>query len=273
MGYDITGGGTPGAPKLSGTQFGRTFSTAMANATTYFVDQGTRWSVSNPLQEGGPRERWFTSQGTNGTALEPASLTFVYYHQYAISVAPLPPLGGATEVSASWENAGGAVQITEVASPDWQFEGWSGSGVGSYSGPLNSTSLLVSGPLEENATFYPGLTVGAGAGGQVAYSSDFGSGTVPAGGVRIFYVPPGAKVVLDPLPTSFLYAFSGWRGSTSASGSPLSLVVDSPESVSAAFSFSSSLVAVLVLAMAAAIAAIVFIVAHRRGSREGPLSL
>jgi hypothetical protein len=269
MSYDVTEGGTPGAPELSGTQFGITFSTAIANATKYFVDWGTPWSVPDLLPGSGLRERWFAPQGTNGTALESASLTFVYHHQYAISVASSPTLGGAAEASASWENAGGAVQITEASSPGWEFEDWSGSGDGSYSGPLNSTSLLVSGPLDENATFYPGLTIGAGAGGQVTYSSGFGNGTVPTGGVRTLFVPPGAKVTLYPSPTSFLYAFSGWSGSASASGSPLSLAVDSPESVSAAFSLSPFMAAVVALAVVAAVAAVVFIASHRRGTR-GP---
>ena len=269
LAYNVTGGGSPNPPTLSGTQFGTTFTTVIANMTTYFLDQGTGWSVQDLLPGSGPTERWFASQDTNGTVSGPATLGLIYYHQYAVSVVATPLEGGSTLVSAAWANSGAEVSISEVTGPGWQFEGWSGSGSGSYSGSLGSILVPVLGPLEENATFYPGLVISAGANGQVSFSSPGMNGSVPPGEVRTIFLSQGSGVTLDALPASVFYVFSGWRGLASGAGSRFSLALNSPETVVASFSISPLVVAGAILALAAVVSAVV--VGARRRSQRAPL--
>ena len=258
----LTGGGSPTPPVLSGIRFGSAFSTAVANGTTYFVDEGSGWSVSDLLPGSGPTERWFATQNTNGTAFGPLTLAIVYYHQYSISVGGTP-LGGSVTVSAGWVDAGGSAQISEKASFGWQFEGWTGSGSGSYSGPVTTAPLVVvSGPISENATFYPGLAISAGPNGAVDYTSAAANGTVPAGGSTIIYSALGSTVTLRAVAASFLYAFAGW--SPSAGGNTLSVTLSSPETVAADFELNPlPIVAVTSILLLAAVGASFFI-RHRR---------
>jgi len=136
-------------------------------------------------------------------------------------------------LASPWVPAGSSVQITEHPDAGWEFEEWRGSGNGSYSGPLSAAPIVVSGPVLENATFYPGLLVNAGPDGAVAYSTGTANGTVPAGMSAIIYPPPGSTVTLRAIASSALYTFAGWSPATG--GATLSLTVSSPETISANF--------------------------------------
>ncbi len=89
--YEIAGGGTPTAPTLEITMFGYSsmFSPTLTTiSTAYWLDDGTPWSVTNPLGGSGVTERWSSSQTISGTvsATSPTTaggtITFSYYHQY-----------------------------------------------------------------------------------------------------------------------------------------------------------------------------------------------
>lgn len=51
--------------------------------------------------------------------------------------------------------AGDSVTITATPNSGYQFGGWSGTGPGSYSGPLSQATLTPSGPVAERAAFVP----------------------------------------------------------------------------------------------------------------------
>jgi hypothetical protein len=248
--YVAIGGGATTGPMLNATRFGTQFSELISNSSVNFLDEGTTWSLSPLLPGGGALERWFASEGISGNATQPQSVTVVYEHQYALTAGVDPSPGGSVSPTSRWAAAGSSVQFSERPEAGWKFEGWIGSGSGSYSGPLPTAPVVVSGPVSENATFYPGLTISAGPSGEVVYSSATANGTVTAGGSTTIYTPQGSTVALRAVAASGLYAFAGW--SPSAGGATLSINVNSPETVAADFKLNPlSLVAVVSILLVA----------------------
>ena len=231
--YLVTGGGATTGPMLNATSFGSHFSDLISNSSVSFLDEGTSWSLSSLLPGSGTSERWFASQETSGDAIQPQSVTIVYEHQYEVTVEASPIEGGSVTLASPWAAAGSSVQLFEHPETGWNFEGWIGAGSGSYSGPVATAAFLVSGPVSENATFYPGLSISAGPNGAVVYSTGTRNGTVPAGRSAIIYSPQGSTFTLHAAATSVLYTFAGWN--PSAGGATLSLTVSSPETVAADF--------------------------------------
>jgi uncharacterized repeat protein (TIGR02543 family) len=62
--------------------------------------------------------------------------------------------GGSAGTSA-WAASGSSVTLSAVAASGYTFEGWNGTGTGSYTGTSPSSSLTVTGPVSEFATFVP----------------------------------------------------------------------------------------------------------------------
>ena len=164
--YSVVGGaGTSSAPVLSYISGGvpQTANLTQSNQT-FSIDSGSTWSITNPLTSSTSTERWQTSQTTTGTTTASQTIDFVYYHQYLVTTNLNPSAGGAVSVGGGWFDAGASYQPVATANSGWQFEGWSGSGDGSYTGSNDSASIVVSAPMTETATFYPGLTITARAG-------------------------------------------------------------------------------------------------------------
>lgn len=260
LSYSVVGGGFPGAPVVSGVQFGKAFSSPIANASTYFVDPGAAWNVTARLPNSNTQERWTTTQTASGTASAPATLAFSYYHQYSLAIAANPAAGGTTSQSGGWADAGSTVQLSQVASQGWRFVGWTGSGSGSYTGSSNSTNIVVGAPVNETAVYYPGLNIRAGADGAVAYTYGATSGTVRPGTSETVFAAPGTNVSLVATPSSFLYSFSGWGIGATGSSPSVTITLSSPTAVQG--NFSTNVVAVggisaVVIAAAVALAVVV----------------
>jgi len=236
LSYSVVGGGAPTAPAVSGTLFGKAFSSPITNGSTYFVDPGSAWSVPVQLPNGNGQERWVTTQATNETASAPVTLVFSYEHQYSLEIAANPVAGGSTSQSNGWVNAGSTLQLSQIANQGWKFEGWTGSGIGSYTGPSNSTSIVVGAPISEMAAYYPGLNIQAGANGAVTYTFGATSGTVQSGSSLTVFAVPGTTITLGAAPSSFLYSFSGWAIGATGSSASTTLTLSSPTSVQANFS-------------------------------------
>ena len=67
---------------------------------------------------------------------------------------------GSDSPSSQWENVGSSVTIsTNGISSSCAFNGWTGSGTGSYSGSSSSATVTISGPITETANFQPLYTV------------------------------------------------------------------------------------------------------------------
>ena len=265
--YLVKGGGATRGPELNATRFGTQFSEPVSNSSTSFLDDGTIWSLSSLLPGSGDQERWFASEGTSGNVIQPLSVTVVYVHQYALTAGVDPTAGGSVSLPSPWGAAGSSVQLSEQPDEGWEFEGWTGSGTGSYSGPLAIAPVVVSGPVSENATFYPGLAISASNDGAILYSSATANGTVSGGRSATVYLPRGSTVTLRALASSPLYTFAGWD--PYSMGPTLSLTLNSPETVSADFELNlRPFVAVIsILLVAAAVSLIVW---HRKHQFRTP---
>ncbi len=270
MSYATTGLPS-GAPTLKGTQFGEAFSVELGirgGGSVYYLDSGTDWSVPPLLPGSSSQERWVATQGTSGTVSGATSLAILYNHQFLVETNALPGQGGSVTAQSGWTDAGSTLQLGQVANSGWSFGGWTGSGSGAYSGPLNSTSVQVNAPLNESAVFYPGLRIVAGDNGAVTYSFGSQTGTVPAGSVRTIFAPQGTTVSLRATPASFLYSFSGWfPQGQGASGSDTTVSLQAPASVTASFSLYTPLLAGIAAAVVVVLVAVVATL--RRRSRSG----
>jgi hypothetical protein len=61
--------------------------------------------------------------------------------------------GSVTGAGSQWLTPGSTASFTASAHPDYDFLGWSGSGPGSYSGPMWTANITVGGPVTEAANF------------------------------------------------------------------------------------------------------------------------
>ncbi|MDG6910278.1 MAG: thermopsin [Nitrososphaerota archaeon] len=276
LSYDVFGGGAPQAPALTGEQFGQNYTAAVtAKASPAFLDAGSQWSVPSLLAGSNSLERWSISGQTNGTMAGPASATLGYHHQYYLEVTSWPSGGGSVSPSAGWHDSGTSLQISASPSTGWKFEGWTGAGAGSYTGLSNQTSFTLAAPTVENATFYPGLTIFAGANGRVSYSFGGTKGAVQGGASATIFAPLGTAISLQASPSYFLFAFAGWTPSAAGTGSQANVVLSSPASITAAFALdvpATAALVVLVLALIAGSALFLRRRARAAAARAGPVA-
>jgi hypothetical protein len=267
--YSISGGGNPTAPTLTSTLFGAAHSSSLtSSATTYWLDNGASWTLTNPLLGSSDSERWFTNQSaTSGTMTSPANFSLVYIHQFYLDTESNAASGGSISPTSYWFDAGKQVQISALPNSGWQFETWNGSGTGSYSGVLNSTIIVMNSPTVEYATFYPGLTINAAAYGTVSYSYAQGSGSVPSGSSEVFYVPLNANVSLTSNPLFYTFRFRQWSGATNSTTHQIQITVTAPTVLQANFDFDWLNIAVTILAIAIVLSVIVILILRRRRTR------
>ena len=285
--YSIVGGGTPpGAPEFNSTAFGApAVIQLLKNSTTGWFDAGSALSFTRFLNGSTSTERW---QAVGGSGLAGISdpgqvITGDYVHQYYTDLDVNDPRGGEIlgtfsgtigggsvrgEIAQGpdWTDAGLRLDLTAPPNAGWQFERWTGSGAGAYTGTSPSVNATVTGPLSENATFYPQLAISADGGTDVAYSYGSISGTVLAGTTKTLYVPPSTNVTLRATPSLFVYSFGSWQGAglAKATKASLALVVASPTAVTGTSSLSYPVVLGAAVVAAVVIILAVSLLARRR---------
>ena len=245
--YSILGGGTPPvSPEFNSTSFGGPAAILFSgSATTGWFDVGSAYSFSSLVNGTAAGERWVSSLAGNpgaGALLISSpnqEITAGYVHQYYVSLAANDARGGQISRGPGWLDAGSSLSARASASPQWQFEAWSGSGVGSYTGTSTSLDVTVMGPLSENATFYVELSIAADQGTNVAFSYGSGAGTVEAGSSKVVYLPPSANVALRASPSLFVYSFASWKGAglANATRPSLSFAIDAPGEITGTSSY------------------------------------
>ena len=163
------------------------------------------------------------------------------------------------------------MNLTESANQGWQFEKWTDSGAGTYTGTSPSVSVVVTGPLSENATFYVQLAIAADGGTNVAYSYSSGSGTVHAGTTKTLYVPPSSNVTLRASPSLFVYSFASWQGAGLAKPAKpsVALVVTSPSAVTGTSSLDYPLISAIAAAAVLVVLAGSLLIRNRRRRESG----
>ena len=247
--YSLAGGGSPTEIMVSYSEFGAASIASLGTSPAgYWMDSGSTWSVEGAVT-GAAGERWADNGATSGTVASSSSQTLAYQHQYYVASAISPPGGGTAGLASGWADAGSTVNLGATPNSGWQFEGWSGTGSGAYSG--TGTSFTLTGPANETATFYPGLTISVSGGGSVQYSYGGTKGTVSSS--QTIYVPAGTSVALTASTPSFFSSFGGWGGVASGGGSTQQVQVSSPGALTASFGTNyvvvGGLAAVVILAV------------------------
>jgi hypothetical protein len=266
LSYSVQGGGSGYlAPTLTyilnGSQQTATLSTFPA---TYYIDAGTFWSVTNPLGNSSPTERWQTDQQTSGNASSSQTINIVYYHQYFVIVQPIPSGGGLTSPGSNWFDANASLRIAAFPSPSWQFEGWNGTGAGSYSGQTNTTWVNIGSAMTERAIFYPGLTIETSIGIAILYEYGSTMGLILSGVSHTIYAPLGTNIVLTATPSFFIYAFSGWSGAVTSSATTISVTLNTHFILSANHSYNYMNIALIITAGMMCIAIIMLTIILRK---------
>jgi len=254
------------SPLVNVTLFGSTVSMPADNVT--WVDAGGSYSFPGVFYGPLPGERWITATPPSGLVLAPMNITAAYAHQYYLAIQVNASTGGTVSGSAGWYNATVAMALEATANPGWQFQGWIGSGNGSYSGSSTTASVAMDAPVTETAVFYVGLTLTASSGGSLQYAYGGTTGWVPAGSTETLYLVPGTSVTINAAPSLF-YQLDGWDGPSTGSASAVVLVANAPQTLSATFGLSLYQKADSVLGLAVLFTAIlVLVLALRRRSRK-----
>ena len=242
LGYSTLGGAPPSSPFVLSDQFGAAFAARLSiTPSGYWIDFGARWSVTGGSQQGsgdlfdGKGERWVDTGPASGVVDSSFALTFPIQHQYQLTVTGSPPQGGANMSSVMWYDDGADVNLSETPAGGWQFEGWTGTGAGAYTGNRSSAEFALAGAVNETALYYPGLTIYLSGGGSVQYSYGGAVGSVASTGT--IYLPSGTPVSLYASPSSPFYDFLGWGGALGGGASHQAVEVRSPSSVTADFGY------------------------------------
>ena len=259
--FAVVGGGSGySAPTISYAQFGAA-SSSRANASAW-IDAGSGYAFPNTLGGSTPYERWQNLTPAGGTIVSSSTVLVTYEHEYSVKIRSNSPDAGNTTPESGWYAAGQPVTLNAVAHLGWQFERWTASGSGSYSGTQARYVITLTGPINETAEFFAGLTIESTGAGTVSYGYGNVSGVVPAGSSTTIYVAQGTRVSLAAVPSS-LNEFVGWNGS--ATESTITLVVGSPTIVQAVFEPNAGLVATVVaLPFIAVICVLLFLVFRKK---------
>ena len=264
FGFSIVGGGSSYSPPAATCQrFGDHITPAMG--TQIWAD-ATQYSLTNPLPGLSSSEQW-TTNSASGTVLSPGRIDVAYSHQYYVTTKLDPVAGGSISVMSGWFDTSAPFQTIASPNSGWQFETWSGSGQGSYSGSSSSLQTVVNAPLTETAIFYPGLTITMAnhISGSYAYGSVIGS--ISPSTPKTIFAPSGTNIQLTAKSKLFIYSFSGWTGSATSNKSSISVVLNAPLSITANFSYNYVVIGVVSVAVIAVIvAAAVFVALRRRKS-------
>ena len=151
--YSVSDGSGYSPPVIQSSQFGSIAQFTLTNtASSYWLDYGSAWTVTNPLVGSGLTERWFTTQATSGTIGASMTRAFPYQHQFYLTMQVNPSGAGSTTPSSGWYSAGQKLTIKATAKTGYKLQ-WVGSGTGSYSGTSSSTTITMNSAITETANF------------------------------------------------------------------------------------------------------------------------
>jgi len=151
--------GLPPLTNWSVTLNGNTES-SNASAISFLEPNGLySFSVLTPVTVG-PGTRYVAAPalGSFGVSNQSTSKTIDFAKQYQVSTAVFPAGAGTVSPPGNWFAAGSVVSFGAVANASFSFSSWRGSGFGCYNGSSNPASLLLEGPITEEATFNQSIT-------------------------------------------------------------------------------------------------------------------
>ncbi len=225
--------------------------TTTPSAGEHWYNAGTvvEISATPPSTVAGERYVW---NGWTGTGLgsysgsnNPASVTMnapitetaSWSHEYRLTMAT--NFGTTTpSMGEHWYTAGSALDISATApgtvtGERYVWNGWTGTGTGSYTGPNNPASITMNGPIIETASwthqYY--LTLATNPSGITTPSGGgwFDSGT---------YAPISTTGLIEIIPGSSQYKFNGWTTAdmseiTNPASPSTTVLMDQPKTVTA----------------------------------------
>jgi photosystem II stability/assembly factor-like uncharacterized protein len=157
--------GTDVAVVVRSATAGRSFT---VDGVSYSSPQNFTWAVgsSHTLEAPSPQSETsstryiFASWSDNGSATHSVSpvsnttYTVTYQTQYLLTTQGTT--GGTVTPASGWWNAGASVAVTADADSGYYFQSWTGSGSGSYSGSSNPKTIVLNGPVTQQANFVAG---------------------------------------------------------------------------------------------------------------------
>ncbi|HEX5707524.1 MAG TPA: hypothetical protein VFX96_09530 [Pyrinomonadaceae bacterium] len=194
---------------------GRSF---VVDGTTYTAARTFTWAagsshtiaVPSP-QSAGTGARYLWSGWSDGGALShvvapSAATTYTanFVTQYLLTTSA--GLGGSVSPLSGWYNGGQLVSIQANPSAGFVFSGWSGTGLGSFTGTNNPAFITMGGPITQAASFRQQGGTGFSLGGSVTK----GTALTPLGGVTVRITSPLAGFVprdATSSPTNGSYLF------------------------------------------------------------------
>jgi len=214
--------------KVSTNPAGRSFS---VDGVDYTSAQTFHWDVSSlhtisttsPQTSGASTRYVFESWSDDGAMshdIVPATSTsyvanFTTQYQLTMQAAA----NGTTMPPSGWFDAGASVSISATPNASFGFNGWTGTGSGSYSGWANPASVKMNAPITETPAFSGNVTV-------IVTSSPSGRSFVVDGTTystsQTFSWTVGSPHILDapsPQGTSGEFLFSRWSDNGAASHS------------------------------------------------------
>jgi hypothetical protein len=161
--YDVTfnskivGGGLGFAPpSITYSSLGSL--SAANNSSKVWVDAGTLCNYPQILVGSNSKERWITYDPLSSKIATSEVISLTYLTQYYVTLNVSPTGSASLSTTGGWYNASQSITLSASPSPGWVFQGWSGSGSGSYSGAGSFVTIVVNGPISENALFVqPGI--------------------------------------------------------------------------------------------------------------------
>ncbi|HKB64826.1 MAG TPA: glycoside hydrolase domain-containing protein, partial [Pyrinomonadaceae bacterium] len=141
---------------------GRTFTvdgTNYSSAQTFSWSSGSSHTIGTTSTQSGATGTQYTwSNWSDGGAIShsasPSSNTTYtanFTTQYFLTMNA--GAGGSVSPSSNWFNSGQSVSISASPNSGFSFNGWTGSGSGSFTGSSNPASATMNGPITETATF------------------------------------------------------------------------------------------------------------------------
>ena len=150
----VTVGTSPSALTFTvdGNSYTSTQTFSWQSASTHTI------STTSP-QSGGTGQQYVWNHWTGGggaishtvAPIRNTTYTAVFKTQYYLTMSA--GTGGKVTPASGFKNAGATVSITGKPSAGYQFNGWSGSGSGAYSGTNNPASIIMNGPVSETGSF------------------------------------------------------------------------------------------------------------------------
>lgn len=150
---------------VNGTPAGPSFT---VDGTTYTAQQTFTWAAgsSHSLDAPSPQatsadtryvfSRWSDSGSANHSVAPVSNTTFTVTFQAQYLLTVQTGTGGSATPAGGWLDAGTSVTITADADSGYYFQTWSGSGSGSYTGSTNPKTIVLRGPIVEQAIFAAG---------------------------------------------------------------------------------------------------------------------